>query len=161
MFLPERLVTNDIAVKNYRLICIFTQALHLLLGEVNVNCVGLLGHSLENQVTLLANNDTSLLKATNHGNGLNAQFRLFVVINAKTGKQELVLVGTETSIENLLGLSGRLPSLQDKCPEGSIVKVVDVCIGLSPRDIIADILDIIRKGGKTAERPSIPAEWGK
>lgn len=106
MLLPEGLVANDITVKNHSLVCIFAQALHLLLRKVNVNCVGLLGHSLENQVTLLANNDTSLLKATNHRNELNAQFRLFVVINAKTGKQKLVLVSTETSIENLLGFGG-------------------------------------------------------
>ena len=106
MLLPEGLVANDIAVKNHSLVFIFAQALHLLLGEVNVNCVGLFGHSLKNQVALLANNDTSLLKATNHRNELNAQFRLFVVINAKTGKQEFVLVGTEASIKNLLGLGG-------------------------------------------------------
>lgn len=137
MLLPEGLVSDHIAVQNDGFDGPLGKRLDLFLGEGGGDRVRTLFHSLQNVFSRLADNDASLLE----------ELGLVVVVDAEAREEKLVLVLAQASVQDRLRRCRGFAALQDERPEGGVVQVIDVGIGLSPRYIVADVLLVTETSG--------------
>ena len=138
VLVPERLVADHIAVQHHCLVGAVAQRLDFGLRERTGNRGGLGLHALQNALFGLSNHDASLLE----------DLRLVVIIDPEAGEQDFVFVGTQRAVQNLLCRGGCLVSSQNQRPEAGVVQVVDVSVRLSPRNVIANVLQVIAASGK-------------
>ena len=132
MLLPERTVADHVAVQHHGLVGTLRKGGHLLLREGEGNGIGLLLHPFQDQVPFLPDDHTSLLE----------ELGFVVVVDSKSGKEEFVLVLAQGAPQSSLCRRLRFVSLQDERPEGCVVEIVDVRVGLSPGDVVADVLPV-------------------
>ena len=130
MFLPEGLVSDHIAVQDNGFDGPLGKRLDLFLGEGDGNRVGSPFHSLQNAFSRLADDDASLLE----------ELGLVVVVDAEAREEKLVLVLAQASVQDRFSRCRGFVPLQDERPEGGVVQVLDMGVGLSPRYIVTDVL---------------------
>ena len=65
--------------------------------------------------------------------------RLIVIINLKASKHELIFLCRVSILEYFFSLLPAFSSLIDKQPESSVIEVIDVAVGLSPRKVVSKI----------------------
>ena len=141
MVRPEGLLANDIAMEDHCLVGGLAHLLHLFPCQRSRNGVRLLDQASQKEIAFLPNDDASLFEPIVEEQSNPSHLRLVVIVDSEAREQELILVGTQTTIQNLFRLRCRLASLQNEGPERRVIEIVDVCIGLSPRNVIANVLE--------------------
>ena len=141
MVRPEGLLANDIAMEHHCLVGGLAHLLHLFPCQRGRNGVRLFDQTSQKEIAFFPNDDASLFEPIVEEQSDPSHLRLVVVVDSEAREQKLILVSTQAAVQNLFRLCCRLPSLQDKGPKRRIVEIVDVCIGLSPRNVIANVLE--------------------